>query len=319
MKKFNKILNVKQTRFISFAWLALLPIFATVKILWELNTFSDNNIPHNPFPISFLDTNFPLNLYIGVGIILLATYLAFVYVNAYLNIQTTYTIALFFCILSLLSYTPELTSHFLASIFLLLSVFQTFSLYEQQKNHFRIFNAGFWVGISLLFDVHFVIFAVFSSLFLFFIEFSFRQFFQYWSGVILPLLFAFPALYLSNLAPDWQQYILKRITNFSLPTHLNFLDYIFIVILLIFSGIQTLKMFETLRKPNERNLLYFLFSLFILSLTVGIAFFPVSNAYVLFSIPPITLLYSLSKHQNQTMPTLLVLITFCFFFLQILF
>ncbi len=310
---------MKQTRFISFAWLALLPVFATVKILWGLNTFSNSNIPHNPFPISFLDTNFPLNLYIGIGVILLATYLTFVYVNAYLNIQTTYTIALFFGSLSLLAYIPELTSTFLALLFLTLSVFQTFSLHEKQKNHFRIFNAGFFVGVSLLFNIYFVIFAVFSSLFLFFAEFSLRQFFQYWSGILLPLLFAFPVLYLSNLVPDWQQYILERITNFSPPKHLNFIDYIFILILFIFSGIQTLKMLETLRKPNERNLLYFLFSLSILSIIVSIAFYPVSSAYILFSIPPMTLLYSLSKHQNQTMPTLLVLITFCFFFLQTLF
>lgn len=308
--------SVKQNRFTSFLWLLLLPIFAIGKILWELNALGGSYQYSSPIPINYLNSFFPLNLYIGIGVLFLSTYLIFANINAYIHIQTTYSIPLFFCILSLLTSPPEATSTLIALLFMMMSIFQAFTLNEKLKKPFRFFNTGLFVGMSLLFDVHFVIFAVFFPIFLFFIEFTFREFSQYCSGVLIPTLFLFPALYFLGLTPSWQEYFVDLISNFSLSIHLNVLDYIFITILFIFYSIQTLDMFVELRKPKEHTLLHFLFSYFIVALLVGILFYPFSNAYILFTILPVAILYSLSNQNNKSILSLLILITFCFVGLQ---
>lgn len=308
-----------RVRFVSFTWLLLIPLFAAIKIAWELSAHSSVTHLAKPIPISWLDTQLPLNIFIGVATIFIATYLVFIYINAYINLQTTYTVALFFGILTLLSFTPQLTSSLFATLLFLNGILNLLALDEKKRGVFIVFDTGFCIGIALLFDAHFLLLAIILSLFLFFLQFSFRHFLQYWAGVFVPLLLIFPILYFLDLLPNWENYFIK-VTYISLDTlSINLIDYVLIGILLIFCTFQAFSLSGNSLKPTQRLLLPFLFIYFLLSLFIGIFIYSAfSGAYILFIIPSITILYSLSKHNNQQIPIFLMIVIIMYWSVQLL-
>lgn len=295
-----------RVRFASFTWLLLIPIFATAKIVWELHIAHPETNSVKPLPIIWLDTNYSFSIFIGIGCILLATYLVFAYINAFINSQTTYAIVLFFGILMLLSFIPNLTSSLLATLLFAVGVLRLFSFDKKQKISFVVFDTGFFIGLSFIFDVHFILLAILLSFFLVFFRFSFREFLQYWAGISIAPLCLFPVLYLLNLLPSWQEYFLQLPQSLITYSHLNIIDYLLIGILSLFCTIQGIALYLKMKKPTEHLLLSFLLVYFLFSLLIGIVAYPLAGSYLIFIIPPITILYSLSKHENQLIPTLLV-------------
>lgn len=300
---------MRKIRFANISWLLLIPVFATIKILWELNTPNADNLLIKPFPISWLDTKFPEHVFLGVFVILFATYFVFAYINAFIKLQTTYTIAIFFSILSSLAFTPELTSSLFAILLFMNGILRLVTLEEKQKSVFAIFDTGLFIGLALLFEVHLIFLAVTLSVFLFIFRFSFREFLQYWAGMLIPPLFVFPFLFFSGLLTDWQRYFEEIPQAVLQIPNLSVSDYILIGGLTILSSIQALKLYVSLKKPTEHLLLLFLFIYFIISLSVSIfAYHNIEGGYILFIIPPMTILYSLSKHEKHSIPILITLL-----------
>lgn len=305
---------MRKIRFASFTWLLLIPIFAAIKIAWELYKPTADAVVLKPFPVSWLDSQFPANVFIGVALIVIATYFVFAYINAYLNGQTTYTIALFFSLLSLLSFTPELTSSLLAILLFMNGVIRLLALTEKKKHSFVIFDAGLFTGLALILEGCLFVPAIFLSLFLF--RFSSREFLRYWAGIFIPLLFVFPILHFSGMLPSWQQYTEHLL---QIPKHLPKLaiaDYTLLSIVFLLSTLQALNLYKCLRKPSEYVLLFFLFIYFISSLFVGIVIYPMSGAYILFIVPSVTILYSLSRQENHRLPILFVWAVFLYWVWQ---
>lgn len=304
-------------RFFSFSSLLLIPIFAIVKIAWEFYTTNAQLSLVKPYPIAWLDSEFPLNIFIGIIFIFAATYFIFAYINAFVNTQTTYAIALFFAILMLLSFTPELSSSLFASILLMNGILRLLSLNEKQKGSFIVFDTGFFTGLALLFEIKLLLIALVLSVFLFLFRFSFRQFSQYWAGVLIPFLFAFPLIYFLGLLPDWQRYFNQFSTSFIILPNTNTADYILISILLFFCIIQTTSLYWQIKKPTQRLLIIFLFVYFVLSLLTGIFTYAIHGAYLILVIPAISMLYSLSQHENHRIPIFIIIAVIGYFLWQL--
>lgn len=303
-------------RFASFIWLLLLPAFAVIKVVWKLNTPYTNTLVLKPMPIAWLDTQFAFSIFIGIACILLATYLVFAYINAFINLQTTYTTALFFGILTLISFTPELTSSLLGILLFVNGILRLLSLDEKKKGGFVVFDTGLLIGLSLIFEIYFIILSILLSIFLTLFRFSFREFLQYWAAICVPILFFIPFLYFDGKLPEWQQYVLGFSQSLFRFPQLNLTDYVLIGVLFTFCTLQAFSLYRKLRKPSERLLLFFLFIYFTLSLLIGIVAYPIAGAYVLFVIPSITILYSLSQHENHKGPIFLIFAISTYWILQ---
>ncbi len=289
---------MKKVRFASILWLLLIPILAYVKIVWEFNDLSEAAAVQKPFPVSWLDTAYPYNIFIGIAVIIATTYSSFAFINAYINRQTTYTIALFFSSLALLSFTPNLTSSLIGILLFMNSILLLFAFDDKKKNDFVTYDIGFFIGLALFFEVHLLILVLILSLFLLILRFSLRHILQYWAGVLTPLLFIFPLLYFSNSLPDWQRYFIALKSAHLFSIELGVLDYTLLITLLIFCTIQIIISHLRIKKPSERLILSFTVIYLLVSLCIGLLFYTNPNIYILFIVPGISILYSLSRSEN---------------------
>ncbi len=300
---------MKNIRFTSILWLAGLPILAIIKIFWVLNTISPSEFINQPFPQSWFNGIFPLNLYMGIVLVFTLLYFSYAYINAYIRLQTTYAIPLFLGTFSFITFQAEQLALFIASTLFLLGVFQQFSLREKQQTPFANYNSGLLMGVALIFDIHFLPFIL---LFAVFLPFSLHRFLQFCFGVLTPLFFIFPALYFTQTVEQWINYFPQIIANLQHLPQLNFNDYSIIVILLIITIIQTHSLYKQYKKNSVRTLIKFLFMYFIFSLLLGVFIYHYTPISILLMTPPMTLLYSLSKHENQTLPILSILALLCY-------
>ncbi|WP_133241468.1 DUF6427 family protein [Balneicella halophila] len=297
---------MKRIRFATFTWLILLPIFAVIKLVWELYTPNAEGLIIKPTPISWLDNEFPANVYIGIIFILTATYFSFAFINAYIKVQTTYAIALFFGILSLLAYTPELTSSLFALLLFMNGILRLLTSEENKKGIFLVFNTGFFIGLALIIEPYLIVLAIVLSLSLFLFRFSLREFLQYWAGVFIPILFVFPLLYFLDLLPNWERYFIEIPQHCTQIPVLTLADYLLIGLLFALIVLQAIRLYSSLQKPVEHILIFFLVIYFILSLLLGLTLYPITGGYIIFIVPPLTILYSLSKHENHLFPSIIV-------------
>ncbi len=196
------------------------------------------------------------------------------------------------------------------------SILLLFAFDEKRKNDFVTYDIGFFIGLALFFEIHLLVLALILLVFLSILRFSSRQILQYWAGVLTPPLFIFPLLYFFNILPDWQRYFTELQSAFSFFITLDILDYTLLGILLLFCTIQAIIIYKKLKKPSERLILSFTVVYLIISLCIGLFFYTIPNMYVLFIIPAMSILYSLSRTENQLIPIFITLLTLFYFLIK---
>ncbi len=307
---------MKKVRFTSILWLLLIPIFTYVKVVWEFDIINEATAIRKPFPIFWLDTSYPYNIIIGIVVITITTYFSFAFINAYINRQVTYTTALFFSSLTLLFFQPNLTSSLIGISLFMNAILLLFSFDEKKKSDFVTYDVGFFIGFALFFEPYLLILTLLLFAFLLILRFSLRQVLQYWAGVLTLPLFIFPMLYFSNTLADWQRYFTEFPFSFSLSIVLDTLDYILLGTLLLFCMLQTIISYKRMKKPSEHLIINFTVVYLLISLCIGLFFYTTPNAYILFIVPGISILYSLSRTENQQTPFLITLLSLLYFLIK---
>lgn len=292
---------MRRTAFSSFLWVLYIPLLAFFKVLYELKVGSvSQTIIAKPYPISFLDESFPHNIIIGVVLLMVSTFVSFTYIKAYVRPQYNYKVALFYSLSTLIVLVPQHTTLLISLGFSMNAVLQLFGLLEKKTGVFILFDVGITIGVAVLFDLYISFLAIGIFLFLFIIGLSFRQYLQYLSGFLLPILFAFPYFYIRGLLPEWQRY-LQDFAQFHLQiSELNVTDSIILGVLILFAIRHSVRIFsKEFVKPYERTFFLFVFLYFILSFLVGIFFFANTKQFLLWVIPSLTILYSFGRTQKS--------------------
>ena len=180
---------------------------------------------------------------------------------------------------------------FPATIFLLLAIYSLFDTFEKTKPYSNIFNAGFFIGIGILFYLNLIVIlpAFLIGIALLTRESSWRKYVILLIGIFVPVFFAFSYAVLTEQIPE----MLKITTSVNhIRTNIPLQLFLSVLILLTLTGsVKIMQQYDS-KKVSTRKYFAIFLIIFVLAL-VSLAFIPVTSQEILIIIAiPITYLIS---------------------------